>query len=102
MKRTITLKHHMSGYTDMMFNISFKYGIHYDMYKEDNANVMVFTLREEIADLRTKEYFQELLCIIFDTEPANSIYPASDTDVSIYTVLLAFVDCIRNASNERH
>ncbi|MBR2284695.1 MAG: DEAD/DEAH box helicase family protein [Ruminococcus sp.] len=102
MKRTITLHHQRQGYTDRMFNIAVKYGIHYKMIEEENANVMVFTLREEIEDVRTTEYFQELLCRIFETEPANSIYPASDVDVSIYTILLAFVDMMRNEYNDKH
>ena len=40
----------------------------------------------------------------FETEPSNYFYDSSSTsrDVSIYTILLAFVDHMRSNSNERH
>ena len=95
MKRTITLCHHTIGYTDQMFNISVKYGLFYEMNETKEGNTMTFTIREEIEDARTLEYFQDVLCYLFDTEPANVIYPPSEEDVSLYSTLLAFVDAMR-------
>ena len=102
MKRTISLNHQLFGYQDQMLNISTKYGIPYEKVENENADVMVFTLREEIEDRRTLEYFQDVLCWIFDTEPSNYLYPETDNDVSIYTILFAFVDSIREEYNEKH
>jgi len=103
MKQIISLNHHMQGNTDMMMNIAYKYGIHYEQTEEKNGYVMLFHLREELEDTRTTEYFQNLLCYIFNTEPANYFYTSSTADeVSIYTILLAFVDSVRNNYNERH
>ena len=102
MKRTITLCHHTIGYTDQMFNISVKYGLFYEMNETKEGNIMTFTIREEIEDTRTLEYFQDVLCYLFDTEPANVIYPPSEEDVSIYSILLAFVDSIRRDYKEKH
>lgn len=104
MKQVIVLNHHMYGYNDLMFSISIKYGIRYDKDETENGDIMLFTIREELEDRRTFEYFQDVLCCIFDTEPSNYFYDESATsyDVSIYTILLAFVDYVRNQSNERH
>ena len=103
MKQIIALNHHMKGYNDLMFNLSVKYGIQYEQIEEKNGYVMLFNLREELEDTRTTEYFQNLLCYIFNTEPANYFYTSSTADeVSIYTILLAFVDSVRNNYNERH
>lgn len=104
MKRVISLKHYMSGYNDIMFNISVIYGIRYDKDETKNGYVMLFTIREELEDLRTMEYFRDMLCVIFNTEPSNYYYSSCDSsyDVSIYTILLAFVDYVRKNSNERH
>lgn len=104
MKRVITLNHHMDGYNDVMLNISFKYSIHYDKIETESGYIMLFNIREDLEDRRTFEYFQDLLCCIFGTEPSNYFYDSSSTsrDVSIYTILLAFVDTVRNYYNERH
>lgn len=94
----------MSGHNDMMFNISIMYGVRYDEYETKNGYVMLFTIREELEDLRTLEYFRDMLCVIFNTEPSNDYYVDSEEnrEVSIYTILLAFVEYVRRNSNERH
>lgn len=104
MKRVIALNHNISYYNDMMFSISVYYGIHYDEIETKNGYVMLFTIREKLEDLRTLEYFRDMLCVIFNTEPSNDYYIASEEsrEVSIYTILLAFVDYMRKNSNERH
>ena len=102
MKRTITLNHHTIGYTDQMLNISAKYGLRYEKGETKYGYDMTFTIREEIEDTRTMEYLQDVLCYIFDTEPATVFYPPSDEDVSIYSILLAFVDSIRRDYKEKH
>lgn len=101
MKCTISIVHHMDGYNDVMFNIAVKYGIRYKKYETDTAAIMVFTIREKIEDLRTQEYLQDVLCYLFQTEPAYDAYPPSE-DVSIYTILLAFVDVVRNHYSDKH
>ena len=60
-----------------------------DVETTDNSDNAI---NEEIEDTRTMEYLQDVLCYIFDTEPANAFNPPSDEDVSIYSVLLAFVE----------
>lgn len=104
MKRIIALNHHVSYYNDMMLSISVHYGIQYDEIETEKGYVMLFTIREELEDIRTMEYFRDMLCVIFNTEPSNDYYAASSEsyEVSIYTILLAFVDYVRKNSNERH
>lgn len=103
MKQIIALNHHMDGYNDIMFSLSIKYGIQYEKIEEENSNIMLFSIREELEDTRTVNYFRNLLCYIFDTEPSNYFYNSSTADeVSMYTILLAFVDSIRNDYNDRH
>lgn len=69
MKRVIALNHNISYYNDMTFSISVYYGIHYDEIETKNGYVMLFTIREKLEDLRTLEYFCDMLCVIFNTEP---------------------------------
>ncbi|MBR1529935.1 MAG: DEAD/DEAH box helicase family protein [Oscillospiraceae bacterium] len=103
MKRIIALNHHMDGYNDIMFSLSIKYGIQYAQIEEENGNVMLFSIKEELEDTRTVNYFRDLLCYIFNTEPSNYFYTSSTAyEVSIYTILLAFVDSVRNNYNDRH
>lgn len=104
MKYVITLNHYQEDNCDMMLNISITYGIRYDEKETKTGKVMLFTIREELADTRTAEYFQDVLCFIFNTDVSNYCYSPADTsyEVSIYTILLAFVDSVRNKSDERH
>lgn len=104
MRLAIALNHHMSGYNDIMLNTSVMYGIYYNEAETEIGCVMLFTIREELEDVRTIEYFRDILCVIFNTEPSN-YYPIASSEsykVSIYTILLAFVDYVRRNSNERH
>lgn len=106
MKRTITLKYHKdvnNPYSDNTFNISATYGICFCEYETKDGYVMTFIIKEELNDNRTARYFEDLLCYIFDTEPTNYIYhPSGINEVSIYTIMLAFVDRIRWKYDDRH
>ncbi len=104
MRLAITLNYHKSGYNDIMLNTSVMYGIYYNKVETEMGCIMRFAIREELEDVRTMEYFRDMLCVIFDTEPSNyySAAPSESYKVSIYTILLAFVDYVRRNSNERH
>lgn len=103
MKRVIALINDPQN-KDLNYNLSFVYGIRYDEAETSEGSVMLFTLREEIADLHTVEYFQDLLCCIFNSSISSYYFDDSDTsyDVSIFTILLIFVHWMRECTNERH
>lgn len=101
MKRVIALKHYQSK-NDMLLNIAIHYGLRYIEYE----NHMLFFIREEIADDRTAYFLGDLLCRIFGTTYSNQkcSYPeeSPDYEVGIYDILFAFIDCIRNKTDEKH
>lgn len=104
MRIAIALKHYMPDYNNTMRNTAIMYGIYYNEEKTEMGDIMLFNTKEELEDIRTMRYFQDMLCVIFNTEFVN-YYPITSSEsykVSIYTILLAFVDCMRKKSNERH
>ncbi|MDE6003931.1 MAG: hypothetical protein K2G88_00910 [Oscillospiraceae bacterium] len=108
MKLAITLKHYMKPYLDLdiedgMFALSVIYGIQYEVKERDNNRFMVFSIKENLEDDRTYEYFRDVLCHIFHTQPTNYCFPFSPAyEVSIYTIMFAFVDSVRQKHSERH
>ena len=103
MNHVITLNHHMSGYTDVMETIALYYGIHYQLTETENGCNMLFKIKEDIDDTRTLDYFRDMLCYIFDTEPSYDYYALSyAAEVSIYSIIIAFVDCIRRKYDYKH
>ena len=101
--KCIMLKHDITRHYDMTLNIALMYSIRYTEFETEEGYVLSFRLKEEINDLRTFTYFQNLLCYIFNTEPSNQNYCSPDTqEVSIYNIMLAFVDRVRSNYDERH
>ncbi|MDE5556684.1 MAG: hypothetical protein K2J32_03150 [Ruminococcus sp.] len=101
MKRVIALRYYQSK-NDMLLNIAVHYGLRYTEYE----NQMLFFIRKEIADDRTAYFFGDLLCCIFGTTYSNQKYSypkeSPDYEVGIYDILFAFIDCIRNKTDEKH
>ncbi len=103
MKQVIALRHFQYGSgCNMMLNTAFHYGL---MYQEYN-NEMLFFIREEISDERTALFFGDLLCCIFETTYSNNRYSYPDEkpycEVGIYDILFAFLDYVRNQTDEKH
>ena len=95
--KCIMLKHDITRHYDMTLNIALMYSIRNTEFETEEGYVLAFRLKEEINDLRTFTYFQNLLCYIFNTEPSNQNYCSLDTyEVSIYNIMLAFVDRVRS------
>ncbi|MDE5619792.1 MAG: hypothetical protein K2I80_04625 [Ruminococcus sp.] len=101
MKRVIALRYYQSK-NDMLLNIAVHYGLRYTEYE----NQMLFFIRKEIADDRTAYFFGDLLCCIFGTTYSHQKYSypeeSPDYEVGIYDILFAFIDCIRNKTDEKH
>lgn len=103
MKRVIALRHYQYGSNcDMMLNIAFHYGLRYTEYN----NEMLFFIREKVSDERTALFFGDLLRRIFNTTYSNNQYDypeeMPDNEISIYEILFAFIDHIRNKTDEKH
>lgn len=102
MKQVIALRYYQSNAgCDMLFNTAVHYGLRYTEYE----NQILFFIREEIADERTAYFFSDLLCHIFGTTYSNNQYnypEEPDYEVGIYDILFAFIDCVRNKTDEKH